>query len=259
VWVIPVFIVMIAATGCPVESDPLPIPPAPIILSSSLTPTVVAGQPITADVVTSHPFSAVSEMDIQVTGPGGGTLDHTGTHCYSELFFVPVTTSTRIDATTTESTLRCAMPAYATNGTWTATIWVYASGYETASVTTTFQVTGGTDGPSDPVITMITPPPSTATRGTSFPIEYRIDDVALGPNSLSEPVNFILLSSDRTSLIGDFDCTKPVTSQVTPSEVDIARTCTVGATVPTGIYTSYLSVDDQLGFRARNDFAVTVS
>jgi hypothetical protein len=55
-------------------------------------------------------------MDIQVSGPGGGTLDHTGSHCYSEAFVVPVTT-TRIDATTTESTLTCTMPTYATNGT----------------------------------------------------------------------------------------------------------------------------------------------
>jgi hypothetical protein len=150
------------------------------------------------------------------------------------------------------------MPTYATNGTWTAEIWVDATGYQTAAVATTFQVTGGTDGPSDPVITMITPPPPTATRGTSFPIEYQIDDVALGPFSLSEPTDFTVLSTDRTSVIGTFNCENPAITHVTPSEVDIARTCTVGATLPTGTYTSSLLVDDELDFRARTDFAVTI-
>jgi hypothetical protein len=250
-----ILVVVFAATGCPEVSPP----PAPTILSANLTPTVVAGQAITADVVASHPSATVNRMDIQVSGPGGATLPYdVVTNCHTELTFQPVTTSKRIDATTTESSLTCVVPAYATNGIWTAVIWVDAGSYKPATMTMTFEVTGGTAGPADPVITMVTPPPTSAARGSRFPIEYQIDDVALGPLSIQEPTEFLVLSSDRTTVIGIVNCGQPVTTHVSPSEVDIVRTCAVGATLPTGVYTASLSVDDLLGFQARTDLTFTV-
>ncbi len=228
-------------------------------MSATVTPaTVVAGQPITVDVVTSHPTATVALIAVQVTGPGGSELGEDGNQCITEPFYKPVDTSTRIDATTTESTLSCTMPTFATNGPWTVTISVDAPTYESASTTTSIDVTRGTDGPSPPLIHMVTAPPATVARGSTFPIEYQIDDVALGPLSIQQPVNFTLLSSEG-AMLGVFNCGDQVTTQITPTEIDIASTCTVGADLHAGTYTSSLTVLDLLDFRASTTFAVAVT
>lgn len=110
-------------------------------------------------------------------------------------------------------------------------------------------------------VTTVIAPPATVAPGSTFPIEYRIDDQTFGPLdalNYAEPVNFTLLSNVNGSLLGVFNCENPVTI-TTPTEIDTTRTCTVAAGLHPGTYNSELSIFDELELAATTAYATTVT
>ena len=231
-----------------------PVGPVPVIESATATPVVEAGEAVTATIVAGPPVG-IYFVHLEVFGPNGALLpsplgsgDCSSSGAVDQYVFADVGEP---------FTATCRMPEYASNGTWMLKVIVVTSGFKGSSTMVPFEVVGGIDDVSPPVVTTLTAPAGPVVRGTSFDLAFRIEDVSLFAGTETSPANFRLTPPSSGGAMG-FHCVDHQTTPVSPTVLETSMTCPVPANMPAGTYVVHFDVKDRLSLTAEVDVAVVV-
>lgn len=180
--VVALMVVVLAgvATACPAP------PPegwvAPVVTATVSPSPVVAGEPFEVEVVATDRTAVVS-LEIALRpwnrhNPGAAAL-FPGTTC----------TATEIDPGPTVTRLfSCTLPPTAPNGAWRLEAFAHNTGSDMyrGAADVTFEVTGGSDDQSPPVLVSYQPSANPVVIGETFAITVRVaDDSHLSPTRTS--------------------------------------------------------------------------
>ena len=264
-WLRVAVVTMVAGAGsvaCLPATPPPPSYQAPVVDAVTITPV----SPHPGDVVTIalqvHDDEIISSVDAHGLIVPSGVAYPVSTACSSAM-------TPGIDAAHATVTLTCALPSFASNGTWKADLTVYdvaEPGFNYVGLRTfpSFEVTGGVDDQSPPTLVSYQTNPTVIGQTTEFTFTMRVHDDApvtlpyvgyvviqeLGPFVVVPDYVFRKPFSDSRS---ELACHDPVYSTV-PSTTDtvITQTCTpsspgVAGTADTGLYRAQMPLMDGLG------------
>lgn len=241
--------IAVATTAC------LPPPPSgwvpPVVTATVAPDPVAAGQPFEIEVVATDP-STVMSLEIEVRpwyrrNPGNAALFPGLTCDASE--FEPATSVTR--------RYTCVLPSNAPNGSWRLEAFamnsrsdMYRGGTEV-----TFEVTGGSDDTSPPVLESASTSPAQVIVGEPFSATVRASDESFGelvPAQLSS--NVVLPSPPGGSVAWRCDPATPTRESETVLVWEFTG-CLIPAGSPAWTYAGGFQVVDTLGHGARMSFS----
>ena len=264
-WLRVAVVTMVAgasSVACIPATPPPPSYQVPVVDAVTTTPA----SPHPGDVVTIalqvHDDQIISSVDVHGLKVPSGVAYPVSTACTSVL-------TPGIDAMHATVTLTCALPTFASNGTWQADLTIYdvaEPGFAYAGLHTfpSFEGTGGVDDRSAPTLVNYQTTPTVIGQTTEFTLTMRVHDDApvtlpyVGYVTIPEVGPFVAVPdyvfrkpfSDSRS---EFDCHDPVYTTALPTtDTVITQTCTPSSpgapgVADTGIYRAQMPLMDGLG------------
>ncbi len=164
-------------------------------------------------------------------------------------------------------TVTCAVPTFASNGTWQLDVFLNDSSYPTANypgrtVRIPFEVTGGSDDRRPPQLVSYSIEPTTVDQATTFTVTARLRDESLPVTAGFEgrgSFNFFKPFAQNST----FFCNGTTVTPVSATDVEVVSTCTPsnynqpGRSEP-GLHVSYMQVQDALGHEGNAEMFVDV-
>lgn len=251
VAVLAAVVVMTAATACIPELPPPPAYQPPVITGISVSPQPAHPGDVVTIVLDVADDEVISDVDVPNAyvpdGPGLNTIMQLCTDSIAP-------TGTAGNATVT---LTCALPSYASNGTWKVDVRVFDRATPNYAYTGTraqipFEVTGGADDRSAPSLLDYSTDPAAPSHTAPFTLTFRLEDQA-GARVSASPIFKMLLNGDRY-----VNCGSPAYTQVDATTVQVVMTCTPGWAEP-GIYRGPVPVVDGLNHQGSVEMFVTLT
>ena len=226
--------------GCPAEQPPPPsgyLPPT--LVSVSTTSPVLAGNQFRIDVVVQDDEGINNATPPALFGRDGNRMY--SNRC-DNWFITHQGTGATLNVT-------CNAPTYMTNGTWTVKFNVEdVGGYSPLPVTTTIDVSGGSNDTSPPTVDSANVTPMAIHPGESVFVVVRASDP-------SGPVDFGYSAPTFTTSAGYADnnyvtCTTYGYGWVTELMDQITYRCTSSLLNVPGVYRAVMYATDQLGYQS---------
>lgn len=245
--------VALAATACPATPPPPPLYRPPVIDSVVATPDPVAPGDEVVVVLEVHDDEVVSGVQLGDVRTPAGIVVPGGIGCTAE----PVQGAGTTEATIT---LRCPVPAYATDGIWRVALRVLddAGGdyaYQGLQTSATFEVAGGAPAASPPRLLDYDISPSLVDQVTTFALTMRVAvsaPLAVAPpyTNAQDSGNFRFVKIGATQSF--FACFDTVVTPVSAGEVEVTATCSPGVyntwgRAEVGLHRTGVPVRDALG------------
>lgn len=242
-------LLVVLVAGCLPPAPPSDYVP-PIVDSVTISPTTVAaGSTITVEVRAHDDAVAPWLATAGFFTPQDELLPKVSTSCTP--FTVQSTGTNAIVGTAT-----CTIPAFATNGTWKYVVDVKDDPTWGSQGTAIFQVVGGTDDTTGPVVESVTyDPSSTVPRNSTFWIRFRLreDHTPLVTDTFS-PIAW--MGGPTGEAIW---CDRPATVPVSPGVVEYSLMCWTDTIDAAGTYAGQFTLLDALGNPTPIPIAVTVT
>jgi hypothetical protein len=211
---------MVVLAGCPTP------PPAgyqpPRVESVEVTPSTAApGETVVAVIDVRDDQGITSAGPRLLTTPSGTTLTERD-HCSSEM--APQDSMTHVLVTVT-----CTVPSFASNGSWRLEVLIHDTTPPllqpgiTAPVE--FEVTGGLDDGTGPVLVSHSTQPAVVDQETTFVLSARLRDDAL-PLAVGQARDGRIYFAKLFAQNSMFTCKDPVYTPVSTTEVDLTISCT---------------------------------
>ena len=254
-------VMVTASAACQPTPTPPPLYQPPVLGSVQLSPQPAHPGEVVTIVAEVSDDEVVSSVTVHaLIGPDGVTLPGAPTctaaiEQHAELGHAAVTVS-------------CPVPTFASNGAWQADITVYdkpgdPNGYFFPGLRTRlpFDVIGGVDDVSPPSLVSYRTDPAVVRQDTVFTLTVRLRDdappVELG--SYSGTFSFLKVLAPNSFLA----CSEPVATPVSPTDTDVAVTCTPGdynalGSAEVGPHRAVAPVRDALGHEGSVEMYVDV-
>ena len=229
---------LLTATTCQ-SPNPPPRYQRPVITSASLAPEQVEpGGHLTVSVAATDDRSIFTVEGSRMRAPSGHHLPESSIDCTGASYDPPVLS--------TEATLECDLPTFLSSGTWQLEVTVIDEvdpdyTIPGASRFLPFEVVGGSDDHSPPVVLDHWTTPDVVLHGTEFTFTVRATDDT--PPVDGGTFELRKIESPGTGI----GCHRPVVDEVTPGVYDLVHECHAFGTGGTGWHRGVVAVFDALG------------
>ena len=250
VWVVAILTFIAASCGTPPPPRTTGIP---LIVSAVVEPaTAAVGDTITIDITVLEDVAVTTVLTSYFRGPAGaevrmrdycsvGPIQPQG----NSLFFIRLT---------------CEVPSFFSNGSWKAWFSVLDGQYPYPQGNVTFQVTGGSNDVTGPVMESLTFDPASPVAGTPFSATLVVSDESMPlDNPGSGEFKFSLTKPEGPGLIERVVCVAPQITYPSAGLAQIEASCSqsIFASEP-GVYPGVLTLRDALYLSSSTPISVTL-